>query len=287
MIRVKLMGGLGNQMFQYAFGLSLSRKLNTTLELDTFYLDQRKNLSKESVIRSLDLDVFKLRADVKFYSGNRNYLIRNINKIFPKRFRSYYVERHFQYDPSVLSIRRKNIIVEGYWQSYKYFNDFESILRDDFIFKFPIMSDSNLLYQEIQQTNSVCLNVRRGDFLTDKTLGYKDVEFFKIAITKLEHVTGIKHKYFIFSDDIEWCSNNFNFIENKIIVDHSHKGPKFSNYLQLMMSCKHFIIPNSSFGWWAAYLSTNSEKIVVAPEIWFLDPKIDTSDLIPKEWYRV
>lgn len=287
MIRVKLMGGLGNQMFQYAFGLSLSRKLNTTLELDTFYLDQRKNLRKDSVIRSLDLDVFKLNADVKFYSGNRNYLIRNINKIFPTRFRSYYVERHFQYDPSVLSIRRKNIIVEGYWQSYKYFNDFEAILKDNFIFKFPIMSESNLLYQEIRQTNSVCLNIRRGDFLTDKTLGYKDVEFFKMAIAKLEHLTGIKHKYFIFSDDIEWCSNNFNFIENKIIVDHSHKGPKFSNYLQLMMSCKHFIIPNSSFGWWAAYLSKNSEKIVVAPKIWFLDPKIDTSDLIPKEWYRV
>jgi hypothetical protein len=287
MITVKLMGGLGNQMFQYALGLTLSKKFSTKFNLDTFYLDARKNINENSVIRNFDLDVFTLNKDVFVFSGKRNWFLRSFNKILPYKFRSYYVEPHYQFDSTLLSIRKSNVILEGYWQSHKYFASIDSIVKEAFKFKFPIISESMDLFDEITSNNSVCLNVRRGDFLTDKTLGFKDEKYFKDAVRKLEQLVNSNLKYYIFSDDVEWCKNHLCFIENKFIVDHSHKGYKFSNYLQLMVGCRHFVIPNSSFAWWAAYLSAHKDKVVIAPKAWFADEDIDTSDLIPESWYRI
>jgi hypothetical protein len=103
----------------------------------------------------------------------------------------------------------------------------------------------------------------------------------KIVESKVENP-----HYFIFSDDVEWCKENIKF-ENMTLVDHSYKGDRFSYYLQLMSNCKHFIIPNSSFAWWSAWLNTNQDKVVVAPKQWFTDSNINTNDLIPSSWIRI
>ncbi|MEO0789174.1 MAG: alpha-1,2-fucosyltransferase, partial [Bacteroidota bacterium] len=139
---------------------------------------------------------------------------------------------------------------------------------------------------QIKMLNSICLNVRRTDFITDKTLNVTSVNYFKKAA---DYIAGQVEEpcFFIFSDDIDWCRKNLDLPYLVNIVGHEHKGKKFGNYLQLMSLCKHFIIPNSSFAWWAAWLSQQSEnKIVVTPDPWFAAGDYNTKDLIPDDWIR-
>jgi hypothetical protein len=290
MIKVRLMGGLGNQMFQYALGLALSKQLNTKFIVDDSILLNRSNLKANSVIRDLDLDIFNLDYTDRF-TGNctlkHSFLIRNLNKILPYRFKNYFVEKHYHYDKDINLLSNKNIVLEGYWQSHKYFDSIKNEIFDSFSFKSEFINKNDTVLNDILSTNSVCLNVRRGDFLNDTLLGFKDVDFFVKATNFLESKIDSELHYFIFSDDISWCQENLNFLNTFTVVDHSHKGHKFANYLFLMSSCKHFIIPNSTFAWWAAWLSKNAGKIVISPADWFNDSSIDTNDLIPSSWFRV
>jgi hypothetical protein len=129
------------------------------------------------------------------------------------------------------------------------------------------------------------INVRRADYLNTDFHGVYGIDYIKSAVKIIE--SKIENpKYFIFSDDIEWCVENVN-LPNMTIVNHFYKGSKFSHYLQLMMNCKHFIIPNSSFAWWSAWLSKSSDKIVIAPKRWFNRDDINTNDLIPENWIRI
>jgi len=93
--------------------------------------------------------------------------------------------------------------------------------------------------------------------------------------------------YFVFSDDIEWCKKNIKFSHPTFFVEDEYFGKKGEEYLFLMSACKYFVIPNSTFSWWGAWLSEREEKIVICPKKWFVDESIDTSDLIPNDWTRI
>jgi hypothetical protein len=180
-------------------------------------------------------------------------------------------------------------MIDGYWQSIKYFAEFESVIKSDFTFK-SLVDDSSddkiqSMLNDIRMTNSVMLNIRRTDFLNTDFHGVMGLEYINKSTELLESKID-NPKYFIFSDDIEWCKENIN-LNNMVIVDHSYKGDRFSYYLQLMKECKNFIIPNSSFAWWSAWLSDSPNKIVIAPKKWLTDESIDTSDLIPSDWIRI
>ena len=274
MIIVRLMGGLGNQMFQYAFGKSLSLKYNRELKIDLSFLTD-KNRPPGFVMRDYDLDIFTLIPD--FDIPSQYYKVS---------------ERKSSYDIDLVNYigsipKSINILIEGYFQSPYYFKDFENQIKNDFNFKDDISFEKNtsfsLLLNEILESNSVMVNFRRTDFLTNNFHGVMGTDYMYRSIDKLELVNP---KYFIFSDDIEWCVENIN-LDNMVFVDHSFKGNKFSKYLQLMINCKNFIIPNSTFAWWAAFLSEKSEKKVVCPLKWTQDLSWDSSDLIPKDWIRV
>lgn len=291
MITVNLMGGMGNQMFQYAVGKALSLKYQVPLQLDiTELLDRtpRPNF----VFRDYDLDIFCLQANLIAFSKkgitNNKYIkwmLKTINSSLPIRFRKYFAEPHFHYTEHINLVSSK-VYLHGYWQSPKYFESIEADIRNDFRFKEPLAKD-NLILQVIQNTKSICLNVRRADFVTNSFHGTMDNSYYKNAVEKLESLIGTKMHIFVFSDDIKWCEKNLLFDYPTTYVGHEHKGKKFANYLELMIACKHFIIPNSSFAWWAAWLCEYENKVIIAPTKWFSEENLNTEDLIPQTWLRI
>ena len=292
MITVRLKGGLGNQMFQYAFGKATASKLNVNFQLDcTLLLDRGRG--KKVVYRGYDLDIFKLQPQFNCSPALLRLLFSVKSATYGKLLRNwlqqntkYYKEPYFHLDKEALQHPADDTLYEGWWQAWKYFDSIQDELRADFTFKNPILPESMDLLNEINSSNSICLNVRRTDFVGNDTLDAIDINYFKKAVDWItSHVTN--PYFFIFSDDIDWCKAHIQLSHSHQFVEHHHKGVKFSNYLQLMTRCKHFIIPNSSFAWWSAWLGSHPEKIVVAPISWFNDPEIKTDDLIPAEWIRV
>jgi hypothetical protein len=276
MIIVKLMGGMGNQMFQYAFGRALSLKYNTPLKIDLSFLKNR-NMGPGFIYRDYDLNLFNVYEDF-----NVNY---NGVAVASEPFFHYSNELV----NAIAQVKDRNILIDGYWQSPKYFLGLDSQIRKDFEFKNKVddSKDDNILNMVnlITNSNSVMINVRRTDYLNTNHHGVMGLEYINNSVNIIKSKVE-NPKFFIFSDDIDWCKSNI-VLDNMVIVDHSYKGDRFSYYLQLMMMCKNFIIPNSTFAWWAAWLNQYEDKIVIAPKKWLASDKINTNDIIPSDWIRI
>jgi hypothetical protein len=289
MIISKLQGGLGNQMFQFAIAKSLSDYYKTGFRLDTNFLLERANRPAGFVFRDYGLDILNLkvgRAEDKeiapFLSGPSFFT--RVEKVLGFNLSEfhYLAEPHYHYSSLPYSLT-KNIYLDGYWQSEKYFERLSDQIRKDFSFKQPIAERSENLFKEIYNSESVCVNVRRGDFLQNDFHPVCDMGYFSRAMSLISSKIENPH-FFIFSDDKAWCHSCFTKSENITVVGEEHDGFKFGNKLQLMSWCRHFIIPNSSFAWWAAWLSSNPAKVVIAPQKWFNDPSWNTKDLILPGW---
>ena len=248
---VKLMGGMGNQMFQYAFGKKISLQTGRELILDLSFLN-RRDLGSNFTYRNYDLDIFNLSEHkiVNNFEETYDLIVDNFD------FKSKDLTPIDNIIEKCLNNKSENIYLDGYWSSPKYFLN---SINTEFLFQDPIINESTLLLQDILSSNSVLLNIRRTDFLNGNFHGVFEKDYILNSINKLNN-TEDNLKFFIFSDDIQWCQDNLFDIPNSVIVDHTHKGNKFSNYLQLMTNCKHFIIPNSTFACWAAYLSQNQNQ---------------------------
>ncbi|SEQ81030.1 Glycosyl transferase family 11 [Neolewinella agarilytica] len=179
-----------------------------------------------------------------------------------------------------------NTIYRGYWQSEQYFVEFADQIRDDFSFRENTLPVSRKLLKMISETESVCLNVRRKEFLQLPTHNVTNERYFLRAVKfMLERRPDVV--FFIFSDDIEWCRQTFRELNNKVIVSEEHYGEAYGNYLQLMMSCKHFIIPNSTFAWWAAWLGESRGTLVITPKKWFGTDRYNYKDIVPERWVKI
>jgi len=292
MVITRLKGGMGNQLFQYALGRQLAAQLNTELKLDVSNLLYR-NKGADFVYRDYDLGVFNVEGDFL----TRPELLRPIMNLrigpLSRRVKGFLTrkypvveEAHFHYDPSILSEASAGKIYEGWFQSPRYFAGVEAEIRRTFTFSRPLLPESAELHARIIGSNAICLNVRRTDFLTTDVLNATNRDYFLRAAAYLAERVDHPH-FFVFSDDVEWCRENITLGHPTEFVGHEHKGWKFGNYLRLMHACRHFIIPNSTFAWWAAWLNTGADKLVVAPKHWFTDPAIDTTDLVPDNWVRL
>lgn len=292
MIIVKIMGGLGNQMFQYAFGLKMALKNNSELKLDTnFYSTQRK--------RHFELDVFDIKtkrasnreiAKIKYGLGiphpiNFENFLSFKNKLKPK---SYISQSSVFSNPNLLNITG-DIYLDGYWQGERYFKDIENTVREEFTFK-PISDDNNkTTLEKIKKSNSVSVHVRRGDYINN--LEIKKVHGIDLSGYYLKAVEYINKKlpnpkYFVFSDDIDWCKKNMKFGSETCYVNHN-KGNKGFEDIRLMSNCKHNIIANSSFGWWGAWLNKNKEKTIITPKKWFAIKSLYRKSIVPNEWIKL
>lgn len=288
MIITRLQGGMGNQMFQYALGRDLSIKYGVP-----FKIDVESYKIKNAVERHYDLDVFNIVEDIAnekevpfFYrNSNRNLFLSKLNSVLNKFLKNKGKETSFSFDSNILEVGL-DIYLDGYWQSPKYFENIEDIIRKDFILKNKLSLNIENLKEVIKKENSLCIHVRRGDYVGNSHHEVVGQEYYKQAIEKMKSLTTID-KIYVFSDDIKWCEENMSFEFPSMFVGEEYAGQKAEGHMTLMSACHNFIIPNSSFAWWSAFLSENKDKKVIVPKQWFPDESINSSDLIPKEWIRI
>lgn len=284
MITVRLIGGLGNQMFQYAAGRSLADKLGVELALDARAFAQYK-------LHAFGLQKLKVRCRLPEDKDLPRYPF--IQQQFLKRlpwmgalFNSY-IQPSFAFDKAWDNLR-DGVYLDGYFQSEKYFKRIRNELIHDFIPNSALNAQNQNNLKEIGSCDSVMVHLRRGDYLSNPTFmkvhGVCSLEYYRKAIELIKSKRST-FRFFIFSDDLDYARDNLNLGADAFFVDGNGHHPEMDLYL--MSKCRHHIIANSTFSWWGAWLAKHSEQIVITPEPWFDDFNDDVSDLLPAEWHKL
>ena len=292
MIIVRIQGGLGNQLFQYAIGRRLAADQHTELVIDISLLNCVDELTTP---REYKLDCFNIVGRISQEGDLDNVLgckwlrplKRRLYKMGLDVFHwNYFREVVFGFHPDVVKCR-KSAALEGYWQSEYYFLSIRDILLAELTLKDEYTTESfSAIQHEMQTVNSVALHVRRGDYVNHQKInqqfGTCTLEYYAQAIKLMRHKLD-EPVFYLFSDDLEWCRENLSDSASFKIVE------GFEDYqdLALISSCAHQIIANSSFSWWGAWLNSNPGKIVIAPKVWFANPQIDTRHVVPNDWIRL
>lgn len=285
------MGGLGNQMFQYAIGRHFALKNNTQLLLDTSTFNKKRfrNFRKnKDTTRTYELNAFNISAKVTSkYEIIYARLIEHIFSKFSFLERAYVKQKNNYFDKKVLFNHQKNMYIEGFWQCEKYFEDIKDIIKQDFKIKIKPDKQNEAMLKKIEGTNSICVHIRRGDYATDprtkENHGLCSLRYYYNSINFIKKRTK-NSVFYIFSDDPNWVKNNLKIKDKTTFVDINGVDKAYED-LRLMSNCKHFITANSSFSWWAAWLSNNPNKIICAPKKWF--NQVDEGDIVPKSWVRI
>ena len=267
MIIVRIFGGLGNQMFQYAYARALSLAGH----------DVKLDISK--------FKTYKLHGGYQLDKYKIDIEIANSFSLFSKRFNivNTVKEKSLLFNKKFKSLKG-NEYVKGYFQTEKYFKEIRSTLLTEFVINKKLSGQTiGFSKQILASKNSCSLHIRRGDYITDEKAnsvhGTCDLDYYKKAINHIESKFE-NTQYFVFSDDISWTKENLQ-IENAIYVD--NKSIPHED-LYLMSLCNNNITANSSFSWWGAWLNKNENKIVVAPKNWFVDKE---NEVACKNWIRL
>lgn len=289
MIITKIKGGLGNQMFQYAAGKALSCLNDCQLKMDVSFYNKLSPQANPLLDRIFELTNFPGITD-----ATTNLLkekLRRFGKFFNVYQRPEFHEKAFFFDPSFFKLK-PSIVLDGYWQSEKYFQQFESVIRNDFRFRSLEKNDYNTtILNRIRQEKAVSVHVRRGDYLTPgihAVHGVCSIEYYKKALTYMD--SNYKGALFVFfSDDPDWVSKNLSVLCKNNLIVKGNVGADSWKDMFLMSECNHHIIANSSFSWWGAWLNSDIDKITIAPRKWFNkeDADLATKDLIPHDWIRL
>lgn len=268
---IRINGGLGNQMFQYAFGLKLQYlhpDENVLFDLKDFRGYNRSyELEYVFGLKLPQPSFFQLCRLTFPFSENAfpgNHLYR-----FRKKYKTeVYDEQEFRYCEEILNLPGDHYYM-GYWANEGYFSDIRDKILDAFTFRRPLCQKSNEYLEQIKHSNSVSIHVRRGDYLRIKLFqGICELDYYEKAINYIKNNVENPH-FFIFSNDIQWCKENILNCTDGHYTTVELNDP-LNNYvdMQLMSCCKHNIIAHSTFSWWAAWLNRHPEKIVVAPYRW-------------------
>lgn len=289
MVISHLLGGLGNQMFQYAAGRALALARGTTLLVDIgdiVSLNQHQGFELQRVFHcpinlAKTAEVFSVLG---WQSSKRLRAILKLPLLSTLRSRHLVMEPHFNYWPGIRNIAPPIYII-GYWQSERYFSDIADVIRSDFTFRRPLCSHNLKLEEQILDENSVSLHVRRGDYVSNtqalSTHGVCHQDYYEKAIQYIEERVS-NPIFYVFSDEIDWVRSHLP-INHPCHYVENNRGLDSYIDMQLMSRCKHNIVANSSFSWWGAWLNSNSSKIVIAPEQWFANGT-NTCDLLPPAW---
>lgn len=286
MVIVKVWGGLGNQLFQYAFGQYLSQKLHTGAKYDV----QVKLNIKNFTAREFGLSSFNTNVDLAAAAEIQNLryqgslTLERINRKLAQKFPGLY--KHYRIEP--VTHQKESLLqamddcyYDGYWQSYKFLEPIEQVLRKEITLRHPLNPAAQKTESAIELSSSAGVHIRRSDYLGLQHMNICHLSYYENAIQYLESkITGIK--FFIFTDDAEWCRAHFK--EPKFIVV---EGNQPHEDLILLSKCKHTIIANSSFSWWAAWLNDHGGKTVIAPDRWHNRDNNNYNDIVPEHWIKI
>ena len=297
MIIIRLQGGLGNQMFQYAAAAALANQHKCKLLADISCLTQTSCIKEGFTPRLYELGIFKnLNAFIASESITQSFLkVPKKNKLLQKLgllHEKKYEETTFTYNDDFFLLR-PNVLVEGYFQSEKYFSRIGEIIRQNFLFPDLQPDDLNItLLKQINSTSAVSVHVRRGDYLKDPLTnafhGTCNIEYYRKAFEYMKQQCS-DVIFVFFSDDQSWVKETFmQQLSGSILVENNSESDNWKD-MYLMSKCNHHIIANSSFSWWGAWLNNKADKIVIAPENWFADKEKNeqTHDNIPPSWIRL
>ena len=293
MNKVSIYGGLGNQMFQYAFFTGLNAHVkNNQLSFSGFLYYKHHNgfdlcrAFRIAMPLHLKLLNFFLTYGSFVYKNKvGSFFFRKLITWYHKKKYFIYAEKEeFEYDANVF--KQQNVFFKGTWQSVLYFKDITETIKQKFVFNVPKDRLNQNLADKINDCNAVSIHIRRGDYLSviwHSSHGViNNTEYYEKAMGYIESKIPHPH-YFIFSDDINWVKQNLK-TSNCTYVNHNKDKKSFAD-MYLMSLCKHNIIANSTFSWWAAWLNKNENKIVVMPEKW-LNTK-DCNQIFPDKWIKL
>jgi len=284
---VNIIGGLGNQMFQYAFAIALKKRFpEEEVLIDTSHFKSYKlhNGFELDKIFDISLEVAnknQLQRVTRYI--NNYFLSRIVRKLFPK-LQSECVElEDYKFESSTLDISG-DCYYEGYWQTWKYFCECEDVVRQEFSSKIKLDDLSNTVLANMLSHNSVAIHVRRGDYVNSKNFAdICTIEYYSKAIKYIK--TSIENpQFYIFSNDIDWCKSNLVDIigESPVTYVTHNKGKSSYKDMVLMSKAKCCIIANSSFSWWGAWLNSEPDHITIAPNKWMNSS--DCNDIFPQNW---
>lgn len=304
MITVKLKGGLGNQLFQYACGRALALRSGQKLALDVTGYTYRKPGSVETP-RSFSLSPFDIVVDEIIETPRPGLELGGKISLWTRIIRKISGKYHIGWDPSFFkkinadAKAGMDVYLDGFWWSENYFSDAADSIREDLKLKSPLGPRAQEVSRIIEQNENipVSVHIRRGDYVLDpRTNAYHGVcpkEYYDKALAHLVSKTGPRIQIFIFSDDIAWVKENMPFdyptlyVSSGTAIDSSIGAIADYEELILMSKCSHHVIANSSFSWWGAWLNPSDKKIIIAPSRWTQKKVRDSREMLPSSWIRI
>ncbi len=281
----RLAGGLGNQLFMYAFNKAMAERNKVPLKLDVrggFMKDptyQRTHLLDQILEPALPASPWESRL---FPFGKTfRRLDRKLNALLPLERRYYVQERTMSFDPEIRNLKIvRPTVFNGYWQAPQYFDDLDPGMSSLLHFPESLTAPLNEELAKIRSENAVCLAIRRYEEVPRPRHHILQLDYFQNAMARIEQLVDAPH-YFVFAQNMEWARNN---IKSRHPVTFAREKDLHSGAIQdlyLMTQCRHYILSNSSLHWWAAWLNPSPDKIVIAPEKGW--PNLD---MLPEAWIR-
>jgi hypothetical protein len=293
MIITRILQGLGNQFFQYAFGRAMAIRNRSQLKLDTsFYENAEVTQHGYTVKRNFELARYNVQLteasadEIAVFKGKQipSLWKRTEFKLFPAH-RTQVIEEDLSTFSPELNNLKGNLYLGGYFSSEEFFKDHAAIIRKEFTLKNSMSAANKEWAEKMKHCNSVCISLRLNDFLHYPLHNVCSLEYYYNGLKEVERLSGGDITVFIWSDDNVWTAENF----KPPYPCHymSHNFPDFHEDLRLMTHCKHHVIPNSTFSWWAAWLGEHETQIVVAPERWLNSTEIEYRHVVPERWHKI